>query len=138
MKHLIITLSIAFNVTFTSLSAFANTDCDFMTDSVFVCYFEGTTGLEIFENLDDLQITKSETSDDGRLIVDVLAPELIGHDLDIKNCISVVLPGEVMTTCFLNTTTDQLGFSTARPVPQKLSTARPAPQKTVKKRIDVR
>ena len=50
MKHLIITLF----VSLLSIPALASTgqpaDCDFLTGNVFVCYFDGSTGLEIFEN----------------------------------------------------------------------------------------
>jgi|GEM_PF-2725144 len=130
MEHFIIILLAAFS----STSAFAQPNCDHLTDSVFVCFFDGTTGLEIFEDSDSMQIEHQYTSTDGLIINKITTPSLIGFDLDIKNCISEVLGNEATATCVLNDS----DFSTARLKPQNNVILLPAPQKTVIKRVDRR
>jgi len=133
MKHLIITSLMAFSSTF----AFAEADCDFLNDNVFVCDFNGTSGLEIFENLTESQILNKTTGEDGSALTEILAPKLIGFDLDIKNCISEAFENEATATCFLNEI-EEYGFSTSGPISEAYSTARVTPQNTVIRRIDVR
>ena len=125
MKNFIIAFFLVFS------SASASADCDFLTGNVFVCYFDSTNGLEIFENA---QVGKQEVREDGSLITEITEPVLLDSDLDIQNCISEVFEGEATATCFLNA--DSL--STARPAPNKLTIMPRAPQRKVIKRIDRR
>jgi len=120
MKNLIITVS----VLVFSHNALAEPVCDFFAENIFVCQFEGTSGLEIFEGGSALKTPQPIVAANGSVITHVVAPKLIGHDLDVKNCISETFENSSTATCFLK--------------PMTLSTARTQPKKTVIRRIDRR
>jgi hypothetical protein len=134
MKHLIITLLIAFY----STSALAQPECEFLSETIFTCEFDGETGLEFFEDLGRSQIVSVETIENGSMVVKVNRPILIGYDLDIDHCVSRVLNSRAKITCVLVSNEQLSGYSTARPTPNKYSTARPVPQKRVIRRVDAR
>lgn len=125
MKNLFITLVL---VLF-STTAFAQADCAYTSETSFTCYFEGNSGLEIFESLGQNQAEPNKVIGDQATVTFLYQPQLKGYELDIDFCVSRVENNsfEATTTCTVKVR-----------VPNAFSTARPISNKTVIKRADVR
>lgn len=125
MKNLFINL---FLILF-STTAFAQADCEYISETSFTCYFEGTSGLEIFKDLGENQAETNQVIGDDTMVTFLYQPQLKDYELDIDFCVSKVNYNsfEATTTCNVK----------AR-IPNAFSTARPISNKTVIKRADVR
>jgi hypothetical protein len=125
MKTLITTLIVILS----SNTALAQIDCNFTSESSFTCNFQGTSGLEIFEDLDENQVESNQILGESAKVTFLYQPQLKGYHFDIDFCVAKVenKSKNASATCTLKSEDHQ-----------SLSTARPTPNKKVIRRIDVR
>ena len=137
MKNLFITLVLIFAY---QPSAFADSSCEFTSETQFECLVDGESGLEIFEDLSPEQVEANVVVNEDSQITYVYNPVLKGHNLDIEFCLSEVksLYSGVKATCHLKKKRPDYSKLTVLPTNTDKTTILPARNKTTIYRADVR